>query len=179
MNRPNDDTATRNRWLLLLYGLLGLAFGAAVLLWPENTVTALVMAFGALAVIDGIHALFYVFRKDVAIPNPVLLGFAIVSIGLGAVALLQPLWLAMSLFWLVALWLIIAGIARLVLAAVLRRLVEGRWWMAITGVLMIAVGVFFLTYPELRLTAITLWLAIAALVYGALQTAFALRRFRR
>ena len=57
MRPPIDDTAARSRWLLLLYGLLGLAFGAAVLLWPENTVIALVMAFGALAVVDGVYAL--------------------------------------------------------------------------------------------------------------------------
>lgn len=179
MSTPADDTAARSRWLLLLYGLLGLAFGAAVLLWPENTVIALVMAFGALAVVDGVYALLYVFRKDVALPNGLLIGYAVLSIALGALALLQPLWLAMSLFWMLAGWLIVAGTARLVLAAVLRRMVEGRWWMAISGVLMIALGVFFMTYPDLRMQAITVWLAIAALVYGATQTAFALRRFRR
>ena len=179
MSTPADDTAARSRWLLLLYGLLGLAFGAAVLLWPDNTVIALVMAFGALAVVDGVYALLYVFRKDVALPNGLLIAYAVLSIALGALALLQPLWLAMSLFWMLAGWLIVAGTARLVLAAVLRRMVEGRWWMAISGVLMIALGVFFMTYPDLRMQAITVWLAIAALVYGATQTAFALRRFRR
>ncbi|MFC3550790.1 HdeD family acid-resistance protein [Lysobacter cavernae] len=179
MNHAADDTRNRNRWLMLLYGLLGLAFGAAVLLWPDNTVVALLMAFGALAVIDGIYAIGCVFRKVVALPNALLLAYAVLSIALGVVALLQPLWLAMSLFWLVAGWLIVAGIARLVLAALLRRLVEGHWWLAISGVCMIALGVFFLTYPELRLQAITLWLAVAALIYGGIQTAFALRRFRR
>ena len=50
-------------------------------------------------------------------------------------------------------------------------------WLSI--ILMIALGVFFMTYPDLRMQAITVWLAIAALAYGATQTAFALRRFRR
>ena len=65
---------------------------------------------GALAVVDGVYALLYVFRKDVALPNGLLVAYAVLSIALGALALLQPLWLAMSLFWMLAGWLIVVQV---------------------------------------------------------------------
>jgi len=48
---------TRNWWLVVARGLLGLLFGLAAIVWPRITLTALVLLFGVFAVTHGVLAL--------------------------------------------------------------------------------------------------------------------------
>jgi len=47
----------RNWWLLALRGVAGILFGIVALVWPESTLAALVLVFGAYVFVDGIFAL--------------------------------------------------------------------------------------------------------------------------
>jgi uncharacterized membrane protein HdeD (DUF308 family) len=179
MGRMAEDSVSRSGWVFVLYGVIALAFGVAMLSWPQRTVQVMVMAFGLLALIDGAVSLLSVFRKDIALPNWLLLAYAVASIGLGALALYQPMWLAEAMLWLLALWLIVAGVARLVFASMLRKLVSGEWLLALSGALAIALGVLFLAKPDIGLATIALWVAIGALLYGAFQLLIGWRLLRR
>ncbi len=179
MGRISQDSVSRSGWVFVLYGVIALVFGVAMLSWPQRTVQVMVMAFGLLALIDGAVSLFSVFRKDIALPNWLLLVYAVASIGLGALALYRPMWLAEATLWLLALWLIVAGIARLLFASMLRKLVSGEWLLALSGVLAIALGVLFLAKPDIGLATIALWVAIGALLYGVLQLLIGWRLLRR
>jgi len=46
-----------NWWLLLIRGILAIAFGVLVLLWPDLTLLTLTFLWGAYAIADGIFAL--------------------------------------------------------------------------------------------------------------------------
>ncbi|UNK48334.1 DUF308 domain-containing protein [Lysobacter sp. S4-A87] len=179
MGRMTEESVARSGWVFVLYGVIALAFGIAMLCWPERTVQVMVMAFGLLALIDGAVSLLSVFRKDIALPNWLLIAYAAASIGLGVLALYQPLWLAEAMLWLLALWLIVAGIARLVFATLLRKLVSGEWLLALSGALAIALGVLFLAKPDIGLHTIALWVAVGALLYGAFQLLLGWRLLRR
>ena len=48
-----EDVA-RYWWVFLVRGLLAIAFGIAALVWPQITVWALVIVFGAYVLIDGV-----------------------------------------------------------------------------------------------------------------------------
>ena len=83
------------------------------------------------------------------------------------------------MLWLLALWLIVAGVARLVFATLLRKLVRGEWLLALSGALAIVLGVLFLAKPDIGLRTIALWVAIGALLYGVFQLLVGWRLLRR
>ncbi len=171
---------SRGWWVFLLYGALALVFGIATLLWPGRSVLALVLAFGVLSLADGIVSLLSIFRKDIALPNWLLVLYALVSIGFGVLAITQPVQMAEAMLWLLAIWLIIAGIARIVFAIQVRKLINGEWLLALSGLLAILLGVLFLARPGIGLITIAVWIAAGALIYGILQliVAFRLKRLR-
>lgn len=159
----------RGGWTLVVFGVLALVFAIATLLWPAVSVLAMVMTFGMLSLADGLVSLLSIFRKSVALPNWVLLLYALVSIGFGVLAISQPAQMAEAMMWLLALWLVIAGIARIVFAVQVRKLVNGEWMLALSGLLAVALGVLFFARPGIGLVTIALWVAVGALFYGVLQ----------
>ena len=168
----------RSWWLFLLFGLLAIAFGVATLVRPDRSLAALVMAFGALAVADGVVSLLGAVRRHLALPRWLLLLYAFASLGFGFLALLRPAATATALLWVLAAWLLVAGVARIVFAIEVRRLVHGEWQLGLSGVLAITLGVLFFARPDLGLLAVAAWVAVGALVYGALHVAVALRMRR-
>ena len=46
----------RNWWLVALRGIAGILFGIGAFVWPGSTLVALVLVFGAYALLDGIFA---------------------------------------------------------------------------------------------------------------------------
>lgn len=165
-------------WVFLLFGLVAIAFGVATLVWPDRSVVAMVMTFGVLALADGAVSLLSIVRRDLALPRWLLLLYALASIGFGLMALLQPGSMAAAMLWVLAVWLIVAGIARIVFAVQVRKLVSGEWLLALSGLLAIALGVLFFARPGIGLLTIALWVAAGALVYGILQVVVALRMRR-
>ncbi|MBD9370796.1 DUF308 domain-containing protein [Xanthomonas sp. XNM01] len=161
-----------------LRAALAIGFGLFTLFRPESTAWALVFGFGVLALGDGVISLVNVFRKDIPLPNWLLGLYAAVSIGFGVLCLKDPHWVVTVLVWLLALWLLLAGVARIVFAAVLGRLMRGQWLLALSGLLAVLLGVLFLARPDLGLATFAVWIAAGALLYGALQIALALRMRR-
>lgn len=159
----------RGGWTLVVFGVLALVFGIGTLLWPAVSVLAMVLTFGVLSLADGVVSLISIFRKSVALPNWVLLLYAVVSIGFGILAISQPAQMAEAMLWLLALWLVIAGIARIVFAVQVRKLVNGEWMLALSGLLAVALGVLFFARPGIGLATIAIWVAVGALFYGVLQ----------
>ena len=166
---------SRSWWLFLLYGVVAIAFGLASLIWPDRSVLALVLTFGVLSLADGLVSLLSIFRREIALPNWLLLLYALVSIGFGLLAVLQPARMAGALLWLLALWLVFAGLARIVFAVQVRKLVRGEWLLLMSGVLALVLGIMFFARPGLGMLAVAFWIAIGALAYGALQVGVAIR----
>lgn len=175
MSRSPWMNVSRSWWVFLLYGVLALLFGLATLVWPGRSVLALVLTFGVLSLADGVVSLLSIFRKDIALPNWLLILYALVSIGFGVLAITQPAQMAEALLWLLALWLIIAGAARIIFAIQVRKLINGEWLLVLSGLLAIALGVLFLVRPGIGLLTIAAWIAIGALIYGVLQIVVAWR----
>lgn len=168
----------RSWWVFLLYGLLAIVFGVATLVWPGVSVLAMVMTFGILALADGLVSLFSTFRNDLALPRWLLILYAVVSIGFGILALMQPGTMATAMLWLLAIWLLVAGIARIVFAIQVRKLVRGEWLLVLSGALAIALAILFLARPDVGVLTLAMWVAIGALLYGVLQVIVAMRMRR-
>jgi uncharacterized membrane protein HdeD (DUF308 family) len=117
---------TRNWRLLALRSTVAVLFGWAALVWPGATLAALVLLFGAYALVDGLLALI-VSRLDRHEFDHgwVLLFKGLAGIAIGVLTFLWPSVTAQALLYLVAGWAILTGAFEVVAAVDLRNVVEG------------------------------------------------------
>jgi len=117
---------TRNWRLLALRSMVAVLFGWAALIWPGATLAALVLLFGAYALVDGLLALI-VSRLDRHEFDHgwVLLLKGLAGIGTGVLTLLWPSATAQALVYLIAAWAVLTGAFTVVAAVDLRNMVEG------------------------------------------------------
>jgi len=93
----------------------------------------------------------------------------------GLLTLFFPRVTALALVLLVGAWSLVTGIAELVAAIKLRRLIEHEWLLALAGVLSIAFGILLFISPLIGAIAIAIWIGAYCLVFGALLVGLALR----
>lgn len=175
MNAMVQTRMGRHWWVLLVYGLIWVVFGAIALLRPFAAVAALTWAFGLMALAEGTISAVAWFDTSVSIPKGWLALYAVASIAFGAIALANPIATAGFLLMFLAAWLIVAGIYRIVLAIRVRAAIQGEWMIVLSGVLAIGLGLLFILHPLAGLLGWMIWVGIAAIVYGILQMIAAVR----
>jgi uncharacterized membrane protein HdeD (DUF308 family) len=89
-------------------------------------------------------------------------------------------YLAGWLLVFVAVWLVVAGVFRIIFAIRVRKAIEGEFLIALSGMLAIALGLLFLYSPASALVAAKFWIGVGSLLYGGLQVGagLMLRRHR-
>lgn len=177
---PVVSLVARSWWVLLLYGLVALVFGAVAILQPLAAATALAWAIGVMAVVEGVISLVALFGGNSGVSRGWLAVYALASLVFGVLAVINPLATASVLVLLLAVWLIVAGIHRIVFAVRVRRHIQGEWLLILSGVLAIVLGALLVANPLTGVAVTTLWIGIGSLIYGVLQVvvAFRLRRLR-
>src|SRR3989442_8004918 len=107
----------RNWWALALRGVLAILLGVAVVVLPGVTLAALVVLFGAYALVDGVLAIIAGVRaaeRHERWWSPVFKGLA--GIAAGVVTFVQPALTALALLYLIGGWGIVTGILEIVAA---------------------------------------------------------------
>ena len=170
---------TGHWWALALRGAIAIIFGLAALLRPGIALEALILLFGAYALVDGVFAIVGVFGGTRGgTPRWLLLIEGVVSILAGLIAFVLPGLTAILLLYLIAAWAIIKGISEIATAIRLRKEVTGEWALIIGGALSILFGVILAVVGPVAGLVSLIWLiGIYALVFGILIviTAFAVR----
>jgi uncharacterized membrane protein HdeD (DUF308 family) len=164
-------TAIRHHWwLFLLRGILAIAFGVLVLLWPGATVVALMAFIAAYALVDGLVALASAFRLRASFGHWwVLMIQGLISAAFGVLAFIQP---ALSLVYIVvsvSLWMLVASVVQFMLARAQRAMGGSSVWGVLGGTLSLALAVAALAYPGLTITTVVLLIAWFALFVGMAQ----------
>lgn len=186
MNLPPDPRTSplltaigRSWWVLMLYGVVAVVFGLIAIARPLSAATALAWALGVMALVEGLISLFALFGRS-GVPRGLLLVYALASLVFGVLAVLNPLATASVLILLLAAWLIVAGIYRIVFAIRVRKELQGEWLLILSGVLAIVLGAMMVANPMAGIAVTTLWIGIGSLLYGVLQIAVAwrIRRLR-
>jgi uncharacterized membrane protein HdeD (DUF308 family) len=163
-------------WALALRGTAAIIFGIIALFWPPAAIAVLVAIFGAYALVDGIFNLIAAVRAGRSGQRWGALVFeGIVSLLVGLLTLFFPRVTALALVLLVGAWSLVTGIAELLAAIKLRRLIEHEWLLALAGVLSIAFGILLFISPLIGAIAIAIWIGAYCLVFGALLVGLALR----
>jgi uncharacterized membrane protein HdeD (DUF308 family) len=100
---------------------------------------------------------------------------SVLGILFGIVALFWPGLTALALLYLVAFWGIFSGIARIVMAIMLRREIENEWSIALSGVLSVILGIVLILLPGAGLLAYTWLIGVLALAVGFALIYYAFR----
>ena len=163
-------------WALALRGLVAILFGLAALFWPGLILTVLILLFGAYALVDGIFAVIAAFRSSGrGMRRTLLLIEGAIGILFGILALFWPGLTALALIYIIAWWAILSGVARIVMAIMLRREIENEWSIAFSGVLSVILGIVLIILPGAGLLAYTWLIGLLALAVGITLIYYAFR----
>ena len=164
-------TMSEHWWVVLLRGLLAILFGVLAFAWPGLTAVILVTIWGVYALFDGIVGIIAGIKGKWT--SLVVLG--LLGIAAGIVALLWPGLTAISLLWVLAIWIIVAGSMQIGAAIRLRKEVQGEWMWILSGILMVLLGVVFFLRPGAGILSVTWLLATLAIVWGILLVMLSFR----
>ncbi|MFC5288107.1 HdeD family acid-resistance protein [Actinokineospora guangxiensis] len=163
------------RWpLVTARGAVAILFGVIALVWPGVTLLTLVLLWAAYTVADGVIALVVAARG--ATDHRVAMGLVgLLGVGAGLVAFLWPGITALVLLVVIAAWAITVGVLQVVAAVRLRKTITDEWFLAVSGLLAIALGVLLLFRPEDGAVALVVTIAMFALLWGVALVLFGLR----
>jgi uncharacterized membrane protein HdeD (DUF308 family) len=117
---------TRDRWLHLLEGIVGVGAGAIIFLYPDLAGTAIVLVIGVWAVVTGALELASAVRLREEIENEWLLGIGgVLSVGLGVLLIARPQFGQVTTTYVLGTYGIIFGIVLVLLGFRLRGLKPG------------------------------------------------------
>jgi uncharacterized membrane protein HdeD (DUF308 family) len=151
-------------------------FGLAALFLRGLVLEVLILLFGAYALVDGILAVVAAFGSSGrGMRRPLLLLEGVIGTLFGIVVLFSPGLTALALLYIIAFWAIFTGIARIVMAIMLRREIENEWSIALSGVLSVILGIVLILLPGAGLLAYTWLISSLALVRGIALIVYAFR----
>jgi uncharacterized membrane protein HdeD (DUF308 family) len=166
-------------WLILLRGIVAIAFGVLAWAWPGATLITLTLFWGAYALVDGIAALWSGWQaKDAGKPMWQIVLIGVLGVAAGIFTFVLPGITAIALLILIAVWAIANGVFEIAAAIRLRKEIANEWLMILSGVLSIVFGALMLANPGVGALAV-LWLIGAfAIAYGVVLVilAFKLRK---
>src|SRR5258706_12417954 len=170
------EMLAKNWWVVALRGVAAIMFGLLAMLMPGMTLAALVLLFGAYALVEGVLNVIAAVRgRGRGEPWWALLIEGIVSIGAGLVTFFMPGLTALVLVYVIAAWPIITGVLEIVTAIRLRKLIRREWLLALSGVLSVAFGLLMIVAPGPGALALVLWIGAYSLVFGAPLVGLSLR----
>ncbi len=166
---------TRNWWAVVLRGVVAIIFGLFALFLPGITLTALVLLFGAYALVDGVFAIVSAIRGQAGRSWWELAIEGIAGIAAGVIALVWPGITALALLFVIAAWAIVTGVLEVVAAIRLRQRIEREWLLALAGIASILFGVVLIIAPVPGALAVLWLIGIYAILFGALLVALGLK----
>jgi uncharacterized membrane protein HdeD (DUF308 family) len=169
----------RSWWVLLLRGLIAILFGILAWVQPQITLSALILVFGAFALVDGVLGTWIAVggRKEDE-SWWVLLLWGLLGIGVGILTFLAPGVTTLVLLFYIAIWAIATGVLEIALAVRLRKEIQGEWRLIVGGLASVILGILLMANPGEGAIAV-LWLVGAYAVLFGLLLAFLAFRVRR
>jgi uncharacterized membrane protein HdeD (DUF308 family) len=160
------------KWLVIR-GVVAIVFGILAIAWPKTTAIALVLLWGFWALVEGIGCLVQAFQRQSG-GNRLWLGvIGVISLLAAFFAIFSPAMTAVTLTWILGIWLIVRGLFE-VFAAFGSDLLMPRWLLLLSAALSIVIGILFAANPGSAAIGIAVLLGIMALLWGAVFVAVGL-----
>jgi uncharacterized membrane protein HdeD (DUF308 family) len=166
----------KNWWSLVIRGIVAILLGVITFVWPGITLGALVLLFGAYALIDGVVSLAGAVRAAQAHERwGALLFEGVAGIAVAAITVAWPGITALTLVYLIAAWALVTGVLEIIAAIRLRQYIEGEWLLGLSGAASLVLGIVMMALPVAGALAIAFWIGAYAFVFGVLLIALGLR----
>lgn len=156
-------------WVPVIRGVAAILFGVLAIVAPGTSLLALVILWGAYALVDGVLNLMLATRRSGTGQSWGWLLFeGLVSVAAGVLTFAWPRMTALALLTVIAVWAVLTGTAKVVTAIGLRRQISSEWTLAVSGVLSILFGVLLLLRPGAGALALVWMIGGYAIIFGAL-----------
>ncbi len=159
------ELLSRRWWLIVLRGVVAVVFGLLAVAWPEITVLALALLWGIYVLADGISAAM-IGVAGTGQERALHLGIGALGVLTGVLALVWPGITAMVLLVVIAVWAIIAGIMQIAAAVRLRRVIQREWFLAVSGVVSLVLGLLLIVQPAEGAIALVIAIATFVIAWG-------------
>jgi uncharacterized membrane protein HdeD (DUF308 family) len=166
----------RTWWAFSLRGLLAIAFGACVFVYPGIAVATLVLLFGAYCLADGVLGVWSAVkgRREHAAGGGLLI-WGLVGVGIGILTLLAPDMSALAFAFYMAIWAVSTGVLQIMIALRLLREIKGECLLLFAGLASVAFGIRVMAQPAAGALALLRPVAEYAVALGVLLAALAFR----
>ena len=177
MTTIETPSVIRNLWKsVLALGVLTLVLGAAVLIWPGDSIVVASVVFGVYLLVSGIAQAIAAFTVDTSLGSRVLFFISgAVSVVLGYLAFRD--FNDGAAVWMLAIWIgvgfILQGVSTTVLAIDVPALPE-RGWYILVGILTVIAGVVTLVWPISSIVALAIVAGAWLVVVGITEVVWAL-----
>ena len=167
INNQFTKVLSRTWWLLLLRGLIAIAFGVMIWLQPEMSIVALVLIFGVYALADGALGVWTAIagRKEHE-DWWILLIWGGIGVAIGILTFMAPGATALALLFYIAVWAIATGVLQIVSAIRLRKEIEGEWLLVFGGFVSVVFGILLMAQPVTGVLALLWLIALYGVVFG-------------
>jgi uncharacterized membrane protein HdeD (DUF308 family) len=165
--KATDKEISRVRWTLGINGILSLAFGIVIIVWPGISLEALTIVFGVYAAIAGVVALSAALRGYVTQGRGWLVLWGLVSIAVGVVAFVWTDISALALLYVIGAYAISIGIVTIGGAFWLPLDGTDRALLTLSGIVGILFGIVMFAEPGAGALVLLALIAAFALVRGA------------
>jgi uncharacterized membrane protein HdeD (DUF308 family) len=170
------NVIVNNWWSLVVRGLIAIALGIVTFVWPAITLSALVLLFGAYAIIDGVLAFAGATQAArLREQSGALVLEGVVGLVAGVITIARPSLTATALVYVIAAWAVLSGILEISAAVRYRQSIHGEWLLGFFGLLSVVFGLAIAATPSLGALAIALWIGAYAFVSGIVLTILGIR----
>ena len=167
-------------WIFLLRGIFLVILALLAFLMPGVTFTTLILFLGAYLLVDGIFTTVAAInaRKMVSTWGWWLVS-GLAGIFIGIITFFNPFATGIALLYLVAFWIIVAGVAEIAIAIRLRHEIKGEGWYIAAGVLTVIFGILIMANPAVGVITLTFLFGIYALIAGIVLISLGIRLRKR
>lgn len=171
------DLLTRRWSVVVLRGGLAVLFGLVAIVWPRITVVALALLWGAFTLADGVAAAMMGVGKGLGSRGDrgYLVVLGVLGVLAGLVTFVWPGITVVVLLVVIAVWAIIAGVMQIVAAIRLRKHIRNEWFLAVSGIVTLALGILLIVQPEEGAVALVVAIATFAIAWGIVSIVFGFR----
>jgi uncharacterized membrane protein HdeD (DUF308 family) len=158
--------ATTVWWLVLVQGILAIAFGVVAMFFQDATLLTIMVFFGVYSLLDGVLALWGGIRnREEGWGWLVFQGIAGIAVGL--LALRYPSTTVIALTLLVAFWALVIGAIRIWGAFELRKLGAQGWlWALVAGIAAALFGLALVISPGYGAATLIWLIGVTAAIFG-------------
>lgn len=174
------NSLIRNWWAVGLVGALAVIVGLLAFFMPITTLASLVLAFGIYALASGVvHIIAGATGEGITMRSSRawVIATGVLSVIAGLITLFYPGITAVTLYTVVAVWAILAGITQVASAIAYRDVLQHTWLVGLGGVVMAIFGGYLLTRPT-GVLALAFAFGTYAMIYGIsmIAASFQLKR---